>query len=93
MKKWIKVNDLSSSQCSFNKNISFETWILKPDLCFFSAACIDTKGTITVEGVNDAETRNKKLIFKNKAPFRSCILKINNTVIDNAEDLHIAMAM
>ena len=34
--------------------------------------------------------RNKKLAFKNNAPFRSCISKINNTFIDNAEDLDIA---
>ena len=34
--------------------------------------------------------RNKKLAFKNNAPFRSCISKINNTFLDNAEDLDIA---
>ena len=33
------------------------------------------------------------LIFKNNAPFRSCISKINNTFIDNAEDLDIVMPM
>ena len=32
-----------------------------------------------------------KLIFKNKAPFRSCISKINNTFTNNAEDLDIVM--
>ena len=32
-----------------------------------------------------------KLIFKNKAPFRSCISKINNTFTKNAEDLDIVM--
>ena len=35
--------------------------------------------------------RNKTLTFKNTAPFRSCISKINNTFIDNAEDLDIVM--
>ena len=38
-------------------------------------------------------TRNKKLTFKNNAPFRSCISKINNTFIDNAGDLDIVMLM
>ena len=33
---------------------------------------------------------NKK-VFKNNAPFRSCISEINNTLIDNAEDLDIVM--
>ena len=35
----------------------------------------------------------KSLTFKNDAPFQSCILKINNTFTDNAEDLHIVMPM
>ena len=35
----------------------------------------------------------KKLTFKNNAPFRSCIAKINNTFIDNAEDLDVVMPM
>ena len=33
----------------------------------------------------------KKLIFKNNAPARSCISKIDNTFIDNAEDCDIVM--
>ena len=35
--------------------------------------------------------RNKKLTFKNSAPFRSCISKISNTFIGNAEDLDIVI--
>ena len=35
----------------------------------------------------------KKLAFKNNAPFASSISKINNTLIDNAEDLDIVMPM
>ena len=31
--------------------------------------------------------------FKNNAPFTGCILKINNTLTDNAEYLDIVMAM
>ena len=36
--------------------------------------------------------RNKKLTFKNIAPFRSCTSKTNNTFADNAEDLDIIMS-
>ena len=32
-------------------------------------------------------------MFKNNVPFRSCISKINSTLIDNAEDLDIVMPM
>ena len=35
----------------------------------------------------------KGVIFKNKAQFRSYISKINNTFINNAEDLDIVMPM
>ena len=33
------------------------------------------------------------MIFKNCAPFNSCITKINNTQIDNAECIDIVMPM
>ena len=35
----------------------------------------------------------KELTFKNNAPFRSCILKINNTFIDYAKDLDTVTLM
>ena len=37
---------------------------------------------------NDNDIRNKKLTFKDNAPFGSFISIINNTSIGNAEDLH-----
>ena len=67
--------------------------MLRSDLCDYSDAYIVGKGTATVEGDDDDKKRNKKLTFKNNAPFRSCISKINNTFIDNAEDLDIVMPM
>ena len=39
------------------------------------------------------KNKNKKLTFKNNAPFRLCMSKINKTFIDNAEDLDIVMPM
>ena len=35
----------------------------------------------------------KKLVFKNNAPFISCISKINGVKIDNTEDLDVVMPM
>ena len=81
-KKWIKANDLSRGQYSINKNIKFKTSILRSDLCDYSDAYIVVERRITAEGNSVVKTRNKKLIFKDNAPFRSCISKINNTVID-----------
>ena len=51
------------------------------------------KGRISVTGTDNANRRNKKITLKNNAPFRSCISKINNTFIGNAEDLDIVMPM
>ena len=67
--------------------------MLRSDLRDYSDAYIVVKGRITVDEYNDDKTRNKKQIFKNNAPFRSCITKINNTFIDNSEDLDIVMPM
>ena len=61
------------------------------DLCDFSDAYIIVKGTITVAGTDNKSRKNRPLAFKNNAPFISCISKINNTLIDNAEDLDVAM--
>ena len=93
-KKWIKKkNDLPSCQYSINKNIRFKASVLRSDLCDYSDAYIFVKGRITVEGDNDDKIRNQKLIFKNNAPFRSSISKINNTFIDDGEDPDNAMPM
>ena len=33
------------------------------------------------------------LVFNNNALFRSCLSKINNTFIDNAENIDVVMSM
>ena len=66
--------------------------MLRSDLCDYSDAYIFVKGTITVDGA-DNDAYEKKLALKNKAPFISFFSEINNTLIDNAEDLDIVIAM
>ena len=54
------------------------------------------KGDITLRKTNERgiiDIRNKVLALKNNAPFTNCISKINNVLIDNAEDLDIVMPM
>ena len=62
-----------------------------------SDAYILVKGNISVNdtaaGDADATNIDKKVIFKNCAPFTNCISKINNTEIDNAECIDIVMPM
>ena len=36
---------------------------------------------------------NKSLVFKNNTSFISCISKVNNTFVDNAEDINFIMPM
>ena len=67
-----------------SKQIRFKTSMLTSDLCDFRDAYIVMKGTITVTNP-DNNAYDKKLAFKNNAPFVSCISKINNTLIDNDE--------
>ena len=67
--------------------------MLRSDLCHYSDVYVVVKGRISTKGTNDANKKNKKLTFKNNVPFSSCISKINNTSVDNAEDLNIVMPM
>ena len=60
--------------------------MLRSDLCDCSDAYIVIKGTITVTDQNN-NVYYKRLAFKYNAPFICCLSKINNTLIDNAEDL------
>ena len=69
----------------------------KSSLCGYSDAYILVKETISVnntaaQGVA-ANNTNKKVIFKNCAPFTNCISEINNTQIDNAKIIDIVMPM
>ena len=70
--------------------------MLKASLCDYSDAYILVKGTISVNDTAAAAVANndnKKVIFKNCAPFTKCISEINNTQVDNAKDIDIVMPM
>ena len=71
--------------------------MLKSKLCDYRDAYILVKGTISVNNTAAqgaaANNTNKKVIFKNCAPFTNCISEINNTQIDNAKDIDIVMPM
>ena len=73
--------------------------MLRSNLCDYADAYILVKGTITITGAgNDDPTkrpdeRDKGLTFKNCVPFTKCISMINNTGIDNAQDIDIVIPM
>ena len=94
---WVETNDDIRGAYSSNKKIRFKTSMLRSSLCDYSDAYILVKGNITVNNTAAdgaaANNTNKKVIFKNCAPFTNCISKINNTQIDNAEYIDIVMPM
>ena len=71
--------------------------MLRSSLCDYSDVYILAKGNIsgnnTAAADADGHNTNKKVIFKNCASFTDCISKINNTQVDNAKDIDIAMPM
>ena len=71
--------------------------MLRSSLCDYSDAYILVKGNITVNNTAAAgpatNNTNKKVLFKDCAPFIKCISKINNTQTDNAEYIDIIMPM
>ena len=72
---------------SHENPIKFLTSLLESSFCVYSDAYILVTGNITSTG------NNTKAAFKNCAPFRKCRTETNETLIDKAEHINIAMAM
>ena len=98
-RKWVEVHDQSGSakyRHKPSKQLRFKPSMLRSDLCDFSDAYIVVKGTVTLTKTNKTgiiDKRNRFLAFKNNAPFTNCTSKINNVLIDNAEDLGVVTPM
>ena len=94
-RNWVEINDEARGTYSPNKQIKFKTTMLRSSLRDYSDAYLLVKGNISVNNTADAgagaNNTNKKVIFKNCAPFTNCISKINNTDIDNAKCIDIVM--
>ena len=79
--------------------MKFKTTMVRFSLCDYADAYILVKGTITITGSGDddaarqADESSKGVIFKNCAPFTKCISKINDTEIDNIQDIDIVTPM
>ena len=96
-REYVRVNSLSNTY-NENKSIRFKTPMLRSDLCDYADAYILVNGTITVNGIangveNEIVRRNRPLILKNNAPFVSCMTKINNEFIEDADDLDVVIPM
>ena len=95
-REYVKVYSLSNAY-NENKSIRFKTPMLRSNLCDYSDVYILVKGTgATAPGANNnanniRDKRNRPLILKNNAPFVSCITRINEELIEDADDLDIVM--
>ena len=93
----IKTSILRSGLCDFSDtyivvkgNIFVTKKIFTDDIDAPNNAATNVTATNTA---NNNAFGDKKLVFKNNAPFINCILKINGVKIDNAEDLGVVMPM
>ena len=68
--------------------IIYNTEVLKSDFCDYSSAYILVRGDIRIIGDN-----RHRVAFTNCAPFIKCITKIDETTINDAEDLDLVMPM
>ena len=104
-RNWVETNDESRETLlvmilnDISNDITFKTTMLRSNLCDYADAYILVNGRITITGAGDdgaarrADERDKGVTFKNCAPFTKCISRINNTDIDNAQDIDIVMPM
>ena len=93
----VEINDESRGAYNVNSQIKFKNTMLKSSLCDYSDAYIPVKETVSANNTAAAgaavNNNDRKVIFKNCAPFTNCISEINNTQIDNAKDIDIVMHM
>ena len=88
-KKWYVIDSESKGNCSGENEIKFLGSSLESNLCDYSDAYILVTRNINVTG-GDANTKEA---FKNCAPFRKCRTETNETFVDDAQQINIAMSM
>ena len=88
-KKCYVIDSETKRNQSYENLIKFLTSSLESSLCDYSDAYVLVAANIAVVGANN----NTKIAFKNCAPFRKCRTEINETFIDEAEHINIAMPM
>ena len=91
-REYVKINSLSNTY-NENKSIRFKTPMLRSDLCDYADVYILVNGTIMVARNHPRDRQNRPVILKNNALFISYITRINNKLIEDAEDLDIVMPM
>ena len=89
--KWIEIFDQSNGTYNTNRDIRFKTPQIRDDFCDFNDAYIVVTGKVNATNANVPPIVNysRSLSLKNSAPFFNCTSKINNQLIEDAQDLDI----
>ena len=92
-KIWVEINDETRETYNEDNQVRFKTLILRSSLYDYSDAYILIKETITVAEAATSALKNadKKVIFRNCAPFTNCLSKINNKEGDDGHDIAVVM--
>ena len=88
-KKWYTIDSETNGNYLTDNEIKFLTSSLESRLCDYSYVYILVTGNINVTGSDG----NTKLALKNCSPFKKCRTEINETFVNNAEYVNIAMPM
>ena len=99
--KWIEIFDQSNRTYNPYKDTRFKTPQIRDDLCDFNDAYMFVIGKTNARNTfipSNAAPPNgiyysAKISSKNSAPFFNCALKINNQLIEDAEDIDIVRPM
>ena len=83
------VNNQSNANYDGGNEIIYNTEVLKSNLCDQNDDYILVRGDITTEMYNNTIP----VAFKNCTLLTKCIIKIDGTTIDDAEDLDLVMSM
>ena len=82
-----------------NSQSKYKTLILKPSSCDYKDPYILVSRTKAIDIVGAdgnaklLDERNRGVLFKNCSPFTDYMSEINNTPVDNAEDLDVVTPM
>ena len=93
-KQWSVIDSKSNGHYSHRNPIKFLTNSIESSLCDYYDAYILVTWDIAVKNVNNANlAAAAKVTFTTCAPFKNCRTETNDTFVNEAEYINIAMAM
>ena len=92
-RKWNIVNNQSNANYDAGNEIVYNTEVLKSNLCDYNDAYILLRGNITIIGHQATQSIIGQVAFRDCASFTKCIIKLDGTTTDDAENLVLIIPM